>query len=219
MTTFKIDLCHPIDDDTPTKLTNIAVYCGSNFGNTPVYYKAAKELGGVMARRNIGLVYGGGKVGLMGTIADSVLHHGGTAVGVIPTFLAAQEVAHTNLTTLIETADMATRKYKMIELADGFIALAGGLGTFEELFEVLSLAQLRLHKKPIGVLNTNGFFDPIIEILQKAAKEGFMPEQNLQLLCVAKDPDTLIDMMANYQYAYNKKWSNPKWLDEMSDDF
>lgn len=195
-------------------LKNITVYCGSNFGNTPKYYEAAKLMGKTLADNGIQLVYGGGNVGLMGTIADSVLENGGTVTGVIPTFLKQKEVAHLGLTTLIEIADMATRKYKMIELADGFIAMAGGIGTLEELYEVLSLLQLKQHAKPIGVLNTNGFFDPFLTTLQRCADEGFMPQQNLSLLCVSDDPVKLLEQMAKFEFQDSPKWVRPSWQDE-----
>ncbi|WFF37817.1 TIGR00730 family Rossman fold protein [Moraxella nasibovis] len=195
-------------------LNNIAVYCGSNFGNTPDYYHAAKLMGQTLATQHIRLIYGGGNVGLMGTIADSVLAHGGEVTGVIPTFLKQKEVAHTALNELIETADMATRKYKMIELADGFIAMAGGIGTLEELYEVLSLLQLRQHDKPVGILNTHGFFDPFLASLQKYADEGFMPQANLDLICVSDDPADLLERMRHFEFVDAQKWVRPAWLDQ-----
>lgn len=195
-------------------LNKIAVYCGSNFGSTPDYYEAAKLMGQTLAKQNIELVYGGGNVGLMGTIADSILNNGGVVTGVIPTFLKKKEVAHKGLTKLIETPDMATRKYKMIELADGFIAMAGGIGTLEELYEVLSLLQLRQHAKPIGILNTNGFFDPFLSTLKKCTDEGFMPKENLSLVCIATDPDDLLEQMRHFEFIDVQKWVNPAWLDE-----
>ncbi|MCL1622818.1 TIGR00730 family Rossman fold protein [Moraxella sp. Tifton1] len=194
-------------------LNAIAVYCGSNFGNTPNYYHAAKLMGETLAKLNISLVYGGGNVGLMGAVADSVLEHGGTAIGVIPTFLKQKEVAHFGLTTLIETSDMATRKYKMIELADGFIAMAGGIGTFEELYEVLSLMQLRQHEKPIGILNTNGFFDNFLASLQQCIDEGFMPQATMDFICVSDHPNDLIQKMRQFQFIDAQKWIRPAWLD------
>ena len=151
----------PTDSSSPRYVfRRVVVYCGSNFGDTPAYYAAAQALGKALAQRNITLVYGGGNVGLMGTVADSVIAHGGKTIGVIPRFLKNKEVAHQGLSQLIITDDMASRKLKMIEFGDAFIALPGGIGTYEELFEVLSLAQLRQHQKPIGVLNIEGFFDP-----------------------------------------------------------
>ena len=192
-------------------LNNIAVYCGSNLGNTPDYFHAAQALGQTIARRGSRLIYGGGKIGLMGTIADAVLAHQGEVVGVIPTFLREKEVAHQGLTELIETADMPARKNKMIELADAFIALPGGIGTYEELFEVLSLAQLRQHAKPVGLLNINGFFDPLITLLQQTADQGFMPQANLNLVCVAETPQALLQQMADYRFIDAPKWVQPEW--------
>lgn len=192
-------------------MKNIAVYCGSNLGESPAYFQAAQDLGKTIAQRGCRLVFGGGKIGLMGTIADAVLQHGGEVIGVIPTFLREKEVAHPGLTELIETTDMTQRKTKMIELADAFIALPGGIGTYEELFEVLSHAQLRLHTKPVGVLNTESFFDPLINLLQHTANQGFMPQANMNLLCVADQPQTLLEKMAAYQFVEAKKWVRPRW--------
>ncbi len=195
-------------------LKNITIYCGSNFGTTPDYYEAAKQMGKTLADQGLHLIYGGGKVGLMGTIADATLANGGTVTGVIPTFLKQKEVAHLGLTELIETPDMATRKYKMIELADGFIAMAGGIGTLEELYEVLSLLQLRQHAKPIGILNTKGFFTPFLETLQRCADEGFMPQSNMALICVSDDPVELLKQMENFEFKDAPKWVRPSWLGE-----
>lgn len=195
-------------------LNTIAVYCGSNFGITPDYYQAAKLMGKILANQNIRLVYGGGKIGLMGAIADASLEHGGIVTGVIPTFLKQKEVAHLRLTRLIETPDMATRKYKMIELADGFIAMAGGIGTLEELYEVLSLLQLRQHAKPIGILNTKNFFSPFLDTLKQCANEGFMPQSNMDLICVSDDPIELLNQMTNFKFQDTPKWIHPAWLDK-----
>lgn len=197
-------------------LKNITVYCGSNYGSIPDYYHHAKILGQTLALQDRRLIYGGGAIGMMGTIADSVLAHGGEVVGVIPTFLRQQEKAHEGLTELIETPDMPTRKAKLIELADGFIAMAGGLGTYEELFEVLSMSQLKLTKNPIGLLNVAGFFDPMLDMLVKTAESGFMPKENLQLLCVAQDSEELLQKMHNFQYVDAVKWTRPAWLDELA---
>lgn len=194
-------------------IKQLTVYCGSNFGETPAYHQAATQLGKYLADHQITLVYGGGKVGLMGTIADSVLTHDGQAIGVIPQFLADKEVAHTGLNELIITPDMATRKLKLIELADAFIALPGGIGTYEELFEVLSLAQLRQHAKPIGVLNIERFFDPLLTMLAQTAQAGFMPSQNLDLLCVADNLGELFVKMQQYQFVESQKWVKPSWLE------
>ncbi|WP_416190852.1 TIGR00730 family Rossman fold protein [Neisseria sp. CCUG12390] len=192
-------------------MKNIAVYCGSNLGESPAFYRAAEEMGKVIAERGSRLVYGGGRIGLMGTVADAALAHGGEVTGVIPTFLREKEVAHPNLTELVETPDMTVRKTKMIELADAFVALPGGIGTYEELFEVLSHAQLRLHAKPIGVLNVEGFFNPLLTLLQQTAAQGFMPQANMNLLCVADSPSELLEKMAAYRFIDAPKWVQPGW--------
>lgn len=192
-------------------MKNIVVYCGSNLGNTPEYYEAAIGMGKAIATQCGCLVYGGGKIGLMGTVADATLAAGGEVIGVIPTFLREKEVAHTGLTRLIETPDMTTRKNKMIELADGFIAMPGGLGTYEELFEVLSQAQLRLHAKPIGLLNINGFFDVLIEMMRQTAAAGFMPSENMNLLCVDDHAEGVLQKMRNYHFVDAQKWITPSW--------
>lgn len=198
------------------KFSHIVVYCGSNFGDTPAYYHAAQSLGKTLAEHDITLVYGGGNVGLMGTIADSVMTHGGKSIGIIPRFLRDKEVAHHGLSELIITEDMASRKLKMISLADAFIALPGGIGTYEELFEVVSLAQLRQHAKPIGVLNVDGFFNPFLQLLEQTAKAGFMPISNINLVCVADNIPTLLTKMATYQFTKSQKWVKPSWMDETS---
>ena len=193
------------------KLNNIVVYCGSNWGENPAFFAAAQALGQTLANNGHTLVYGGGNVGLMGTVADAVLAHGGKVIGVIPTFLKQKEVAHLGLTELIETADMTSRKNTMIALASGFIALPGGLGTYEELFEVLSQAQLRLHPHPVGVLNVAGFFDPLLALLRDTVRHGFMPAANLSLLCVADSAPALLAKMAAWQAQDAVKWVQPSW--------
>lgn len=196
------------------KMDKVAVYCGSNYGNKREYYLAAKAVGKMLADQGAELVYGGGKVGLMGAVADAVLAAGGRTTGVIPTFLMEKEVAHDGLHTLIETPDMPARKTKMIELSDAYIALAGGIGTFEELLEVLSLSQLRRFDKPVGLLNTCGFYNPLLDLLQRTADEGFMPSENLDLLCVADNPQELWQKMLIWQPREAVKWQRPAWLDE-----
>ena len=193
------------------KLNNIVVYCGSNWGENPAFFAAAQALGQTLANNGHTLVNGGGNVGLMGAVADAVLAHGGKVVGVIPTFLKQKEVAHLGLTELIETADMTSRKNTMIALASGFIALPGGLGTYEELFEVLSQAQLRLHPHPVGVLNVAGFFDPLLALLRDTVRHGFMPAANLSLLCVADSAPALLAKMAAWQAQDAVKWVQPSW--------
>lgn len=196
-------------------LHNLAVYCGSNYGETPDYCQHAKQLGAVLAQQHIHLVYGGGIRGLMGVIANSVLENGGTATGVITHFLINKEHAHPHLNRLITTDTMPERKSKMIELADGFIAMAGGIGTYEELFEVISLLQLRQSRKPIGLLNVNGFFDPFIAMLRHTAEQGFMPMADLELLCVSDNAADLVAQMRTIQFVEAPKWVVPQWAKEM----
>lgn len=199
----------------PISINNITVYCGSNVGSIPDYYHHAQKLGKLLAINHIHLIYGGGNIGLMGTIADSVLAHGGQVTGVIPTFLKEKEVAHLGLTNLIETTDMTIRKAKLIELADAFIVMAGGLGTYEELFEVLSMNQLKLIAKPIGLLNIAGFFDPLLAMLAQTAERGFMPKENLNLVVVSDDCEELLEKIKNFEYKDAPKWVKPLWLDEL----
>ena len=147
-------------------MKSIAVYCGSSFGTDEAFKKSAVELGLALKKRGVGLVYGGAQVGLMGVIADAVIEQKGTVIGVMPSFLGRKEIVHHHLTKLIEVETMHQRKEKMIELSDGFIAMPGGFGTMEELFEVLTRAQLGLHSKPIGLLNVNGYYDLFISFLE-----------------------------------------------------
>lgn len=195
-------------------MKNIVVYCGSNLGANKAFFDAARHLGKVIAQQGSRLVYGGGNIGLMGTIATAVLENGGEVIGVIPTFLKNQEGAHLGLTKLYETANMTERKNKMIELANAFIAMPGGLGTYEELFEVLSQAQLKLHPHPIGILNVAGFFDPLLQMLQNTADAGFMPQQNMELVCVDNDSENLLNQMRHWQPQHAQKWITPEWAQQ-----
>ncbi|MBL7767306.1 MAG: TIGR00730 family Rossman fold protein [Chitinophagaceae bacterium] len=163
-------------------MKRITVFCGSASGVLPVYSQAALELGQMLAKRNIGLVYGGAQIGLMGTVADAVLHAGGEVIGVIPHFLGQREIAHENLTELIRVNDMHERKMKMNELSDGVIALPGGYGTLDELFEMLTWAQLNLHAKPIGLLNINGYYDPLLTFVDHMTEQGFVHPEHRDLL-------------------------------------
>lgn len=193
------------------EMKNIVVYCGSNLGEDPRYHQAAQVLGTAIAKRGSRLVYGGGGIGLMGEVATAALAAGGEVTGVIPTFLRHEEMAHDQLTELIITDSMAERRTKMIDLADAFIALPGGLGTYEELFEVLSAAQLRLHRKPIGLLNINGFFNPLTKLLHHTAQQGFMPAANTGLVCVDNNIGNLLNKMSAYRYQDAPKWQRPAW--------
>ncbi|MEN9984804.1 MAG: hypothetical protein RI925_306 [Pseudomonadota bacterium] len=187
-------------------MKRLCVFCGSNRGAHPEYEQAAVNLGQTLAAQGIGLVYGGGNVGLMGALANSVLAAGGEAIGVIPTFLRDKELAHSQLTQLHVVDSMHTRKAMMADMADGFIALPGGLGTFEELFEVASWAQLGMHNKPIGLLNVADFYTPLLALLDTAARQGFMREQHVGLMLADSDADTLLARMRAYQPASAHKW-------------
>lgn len=187
-------------------MNRITVFCGSSFGNKKEYENHAFLLGQTMAQNNIDLVYGGAKVGLMGAIADGVLNKNGKVFGVLPDFLMKKEIAHDNLTELIIVKSMHERKTKMNELSHGVIALPGGFGTLEEFFEMLTWAQLGLHKKPIGILNIDGFYDLLLEFMMKMVKEGFLKEVNQQMIIVSNDTQDLLDKMKNYVAPEVGKW-------------
>jgi uncharacterized protein (TIGR00730 family) len=191
-------------------MKNLTVFCGSSYGNDTAYKEQAFALGAYLANQNIGLVYGGAKVGLMGAVAQGVLENGGEVVGVLPNFLRTKEVAHEDLTELILVETMHERKMKMHELSDGAIALAGGFGTFEELFEILTWGQLGLHEKPVGLLNTNGFYDHLILMVKTMVREGFLKESNEKMLLVETDFQLLIEDMKNYQAPKIAKWISEK---------
>lgn len=177
-------------------MKRICVYCGSRSGQGAGYTEAASRLADALCDRNLGLVYGGASVGVMGTVADGVLARGGEAIGVIPESLVRKEVAHQGLSELIVTQDMHERKRVMAERADGFIAMPGGLGTLEELFEILTWAQLRFHAKPCGLLNVNGYYDSLVAFLDNAVTEGFVHPDHRALLKVADEPGILLGMLA-----------------------
>ncbi len=190
------------------KLKSICVFCGSNNGNDPAVAKAASELGMLFARRGITMIYGAGKIGVMGSIAESALENGGKVVGVIPEFLKLKEVVHLGLTELVTTENMHQRKMKMQEVSDGFIALPGGMGTLEELFEIVTWLQLGLHQKPIGVLNVNGFYDPLIVLLENMVEKGFISSNNYNLLLIDDNLDGLLQKMENFKRPSVTKWLN-----------
>ncbi|ACQ52522.1 TIGR00730 family Rossman fold protein [Clostridium botulinum] len=179
-------------------MKRICVYSGSNLGLRSEYKESAKLLGKILAENKIELIYGGSRIGLMGEISNEVLRNNGKVIGVMPKGLFSGEMVHENLTKLIEVENMHERKQTMAELSDGFIALPGGLGTFEELFEVLSWAQLGIHKKPIGILNISNFFDPLLHMIKNTCTEGFMNESNIKLISVSDTPSELIKQMKNY---------------------
>lgn len=173
------------------KRPRICVFCGSSFGNSPAFREHADRVGRAIARNNVGLVYGGGRVGLMGVVADAALAEGGEVIGVIPEALSSHEVAHHGLTELHVVPGMHERKAMMTTLSDAFLTLPGGVGTYEEFFEILSWAGLGIHAKPIGLLNVEGYFDPLLALLEFGADNGFVRRRFLDPLRVSADPEAL----------------------------
>ncbi|MFH7005019.1 LOG family protein [Flavobacterium bizetiae] len=193
-------------------MKRITVFCGSSFGTEEIYKEQATLLGQTLAKQNIELVYGGANVGLMGAVADGILNAGGKAIGVLPNFLRSKEIAHLGLTELILVESMHERKTKMNDLCDGVIALPGGFGTLEELFEMLTWAQLGLHKKPIAILNINGFYDSLIELTKVMVEKGLLKDVNQQMLLVSDNIDDLLHQMQNYDPPAVGKWIDGKKL-------
>ncbi|KNH09126.1 Lysine decarboxylase family [Candidatus Burkholderia brachyanthoides] len=186
----------------------VCVYCGSATGARPVYAEAAKAFGRELVENGLSLVYGGGRVGLMGLIADEVLAAGGRAIGVIPELLLAKEVVHTDLTELIVVPDMHKRK-KMADLADAFVAMPGG-GTFEEFFEVYTWAQLGYHQKPVGLLDVNGYYTPLMAMLRHTVEEGLMRAPYLDIVQVAAQPAEMLAKQAAYTPPAHDKWTEKR---------
>jgi len=184
----------------------ICVFCGSNPGVNPAYTKAAAGLARLLADRRIELVYGGGNIGLMGVLADAALEAGGRVIGVIPESLMAKEVGHQGLTELRVVGSMHERKALMADLAEGFIALPGGYGTFEEFCEVVTWSQLGLHAKPCGVLNAEGYYDPLLALFDRAVKEGFLRSDNRTLVLEERDPRRLLEKMSEFRIPAVGKW-------------
>ena len=178
-------------------MERVCVYCGANRGRDPAYAEAARAMGRALADRGIELVTGGGRVGLMGVVADATLEAGGRVIGVIPQALMKRELAHAGLTELIVTGSMHERKARMAELSDAFVALPGGLGTLEELFEAWTWMQLGLQHKPCGLLAVGSFFDPLLAFLDRASEEGFVSANHRALLKVANDPAVLLSKLAS----------------------
>lgn len=187
-------------------MKSICVFCGSSAGTVLAYREAARSLGRELVRRDLRLVYGGGNIGLMGVIADAVLSAGGEVVGVIPQALVAKEVAHSGLTRLHVVGSMHERKALMGELGDAFLALPGGFGTLEEFCEVLTWAQLGLHRKPCGLLNVNGYYDPLLEFFGRAVGEGFLRDKHRGLVLVGRTPEEVLGLLAAYQPCPTEKW-------------
>lgn len=187
-------------------MKSLTVFCGSSFGNIKQYEDQAYELGKKLAERNIDLVYGGANVGLMGAVANGALESNGKVIGVLPNFLRGKEIAHNSLSELIIVETMHERKTKMNELSDGVITLPGGYGTLEEFFEMLTWAQLGLHKKPIAVLNINGFYNELLSLIETMVSNGFLKQVNQQMLLVSDNIDDLLNMMADYEAPVVEKW-------------
>ena len=180
-------------------MKRIGVFCGSSAGARPEYGRAARQVGALLAQRKIGLVFGGGRVGMMGLLAQAALDNGGEVIGVIPRELHEKKVAFSGLSDLRVVKTMHERKALMAELSDGFMALPGGLGTLEELFEILTWAQLGLHRKPCGLLNVAGYFTPLLDFLDHVAAEGFVDDAHRSMILTAADPETLLRRFAAYQ--------------------
>jgi uncharacterized protein (TIGR00730 family) len=180
-------------------MNSICVYCGSSGKIDPRYINAAYEMGAVLAARGINLVYGAGSTGLMGAVANGALENSGDVVGVIPEIFNTPTLAHKNLTRLEIVPDMHVRKARMAELSDAFIALPGGFGTMEELFEILTWAQIGLHQKPVGILNVCGYFDPLLEMIGKAKQEGFIYREHQALLSSTDEPRSLLDALLKHE--------------------
>lgn len=193
-------------------MKSVVVFCGSSEGIEPAYAEKAYELGAVLAKNNIQLVYGGAKIGVMGKVAQGALDNNGEVIGVIPEFLKIKEVFHNDLSELIITKNMHERKLAMHDLSDGILMLPGGFGTLEEFFEMLTWGQLGLHQYPIGILNTNGFYDELLLMLKKMVDKGFVKLENYEALLVDHDIAQLLDKMENYEPLPIPKWINKEQL-------
>ncbi len=187
-------------------MKRVCVFCGSRNGTRDQYVAAARRTGEALARRGIGLVYGGGGIGLMGVLADATMSAGGDVIGVIPEALMAREVAHRGLTDLRVVASMHERKALMAELSDAFVALPGGFGTLEEFCEALTWAQLGIHRKPCGLLNVEGFFDPLLALFDHAVRERFVSPDHRSLVVVEEDPERLLDALSRWEPPALERW-------------
>jgi uncharacterized protein (TIGR00730 family) len=198
-----------VSKSPPTNLKRVSVFCGARDGKVPSYAEAAHALGRVLLRRGIGLVYGGGGVGMMGRISETVKAGGGEIIGVIPNALLAREVGRNDIGDLRVVRSMHERKAMMVEISDGFIALPGGFGTFEEFCEIVTWAQLGLHAKPVGLLNVDRYFDPLIEQFNRAVVEEFASAGNGDLILYETDPDRLLDLMESHKPPKVERWIDP----------
>jgi uncharacterized protein (TIGR00730 family) len=188
----------------------VCVFCGSSLGAKPAYLESARRLGEALARRGLGLVYGGASVGLMGVVADAALAAGGEVVGVIPRALQSKEIAHPRLTRLHVVGSMHERKARMVELSDAFVALPGGLGTLEEFAEVLTWAQLGLHRNPCGLLDVAGYYRPLTTFFDHAVAERFLRPEHREVVLVDDEPERLLDRLATYRPPPLKQWIDRK---------
>lgn len=186
-------------------MKSICVYCASGIGNNPIYGETAYEVGKLLATYGIEVVYGGAKIGVMGKLAEGALDHKGKVIGIIPDFLKTKEIAHDGLQELITVETMHERKALMQEKSDGFIALPGGFGTMEELFEILTWAQLDLHRKPIGILNVNGYYDALIQLIEHMIQEGLLKEQYRKMVLVSDSIEDLVSQMNLYEVPFVAK--------------
>lgn len=193
-------------------MKRISVFCGASIGGQEEYAKVAADFGSLLASEGIGLVFGGGKVGLMGVIADAVMESGGEVIGVIPEHLMTKEVAHQGLKDLRVVKSMHERKALMAELSDGFAAMPGGFGTFEEFCEIVTWAQLGLHKKPTGLLNVRGYYNPLIELFDRGVKEKFIQPAYRELVLCANEPKALLHLFKSYRAP-----SLPRWVQSPSE--
>lgn len=193
-------------------MKSIVVFCGSSEGTNSQYAEKAYQLGETFANKEIQLVYGGAKIGIMGKVAEGVLSNGGKAIGVIPQFLKKKEVVHECLTELIVTKNMHERKLKMHDLSDGILMLPGGFGTLEEFFEMLTWSQLGLHQYPIGILNINGFYDSLLKMMGDMVDEGFVKHEHINTILVDDNIEKLLEKMQQYQPLPTPKWINKEQL-------
>jgi len=193
-------------------MKRLCVFCGSSEGNSPAFTNAARELGQAIAARDIEMVFGGSHVGLMGVVADAALAGGGKVIGVLPRFMSDKELAHLRLTRLHLVETMHERKQLMVELSEGFVALPGGFGTFEEIFEAITWSQLHLHGHPCAFLNVEGYFDSLLEFLRCAAEKGFVRREHLDALIVAETPDELFTKFAAFKPETVEKWIPAKLI-------
>ncbi len=192
--------------DNQTLMKRICVFCGSSKGIDPKFIESAESLGKTLVKRDLGLVYGGARVGLMGELANTVLKEGGEVIGVMPESLAKREIVHNNLSNLYIVKTMHERKSLMSKLSDGFIALPGGLGTFEEFFEVLTWAQLGIHNKPCGILNVSGYYDKLFQFLQHAVSERLLKKEYFFMILNDNNPEKLLDKFKEYKSPTVGKW-------------